>query len=117
MNQRGLFDGDPEKGKRTREDGINRAWDHAGDATQADLDRAVRLAAAQLQEFTTDAVLARIAVPVREKRALGGAMRRAVTAGLVEATGRVRVSDHAPCHRRPKAIWYSLIWSAAAPPA
>lgn len=65
-------------------------------------------------EFTADAVFALYdAMPVKPRthdtRAFGPVMKRAAKAGFCIETGRVVKSTRASNHRRPVAVWKSLI--------
>jgi len=64
-------------------------------------------------EFTTDALHAELAKTMhstREKRALGAVMRKAAHCGWCENTSRVEKSKRPECHKRPVAVWRSLIY-------
>lgn len=67
----------------------------------------------EVDEFTTDRVewqLARAGVPSpKEKRAMGALMRKAALAGYICKTNRTHISVMPSNHRRPKAIWKSLL--------
>lgn len=66
----------------------------------------IRGLAATGDDFTTDELWARLPSPP-EPRAMGGIVRWAVNAGLIEATGRARPSVRPECHGRPVTIWKS----------
>lgn len=61
--------------------------------------------------FTTDLVWERLEFmgveQPREPRAMGAVIRRAVRAGLIEATGRYEPSGRVDCHARPCMLWRS----------
>jgi len=58
-------------------------------------------------EFTTDYVWKWCPAPFVgfEPRAMGAAMRKAVTMKLITATDRVQKSTRPLCNRRPVAVW------------
>lgn len=70
--------------------------------------------ASRVPEFTTDRVwyeLERMRVgPPREPRALGAVMRNAAKSGMIAKTDRVHTSVRVANHRRPIAVWESLIF-------
>lgn len=82
------------------------SWTEAADA-------AVREAARLHREITTDIVW--LLMPhelreVREPRALGAVMKRAAAERVIEDTGKVEKTSLKRAHRRPKAVWRSLIY-------
>lgn len=92
----------------------------ARSATNADQDWAATMFALVEQvcrahhEFTADAVFALYdALPhkprTHDTRAFGPVMKRAAKAGLCVDTGRVLKSSRASNHRRPVAVWKSLV--------
>jgi hypothetical protein len=74
------------------------------------MDRAIRSVAQRFGEFTTDEVADQLSDwNIAEPRQLGPAMLRAVTAGWIARTDRVRPTTNPKAHQRPKAIWKSLL--------
>lgn len=70
------------------------------------------------REFTADDVweqLAKTGWKTHEPRALGSVMREAVASGFCTGTGRYVVSERKACHRRPVAIWRSLLFCSCRP--
>ena len=74
----------------------------------------VKYVARECEEFTTDRVeweLNRCGVAApSEKRAMGALMRRATRQGFARKTDRVTPSVMPSNHRRPKAVWRSLLY-------
>lgn len=94
----------PEPGVAARD----RAVAQVGAAVTPDWNRRARQVVVQLaelgQEFTTDAVWARVPL-VREPRAMGAVMAWAAAHGLVVATDRTVPSTRPECHARPIRVW------------
>lgn len=71
--------------------------------------KAIRWLCKHKQEFTTDhvwKVLQKVNVPEpKEPRAMGAAMRRAQSMGLIFATDKTTKSVRSDCHRRPLTVW------------
>lgn len=71
--------------------------------------KAIKWLCEHKSEFTTDhvwQVLTKVKVPEpKEPRAMGAAMRRAQSMGLVVATDRTVKSTRPDCHRRPVTVW------------
>jgi hypothetical protein len=74
------------------------------------MDRAIRSVAQRCAEFTTDEVADQLSDwNIAEPRQLGPAMLRALTAGSIAPTDRVRPTTNPKAHQRPKAIWKSQL--------
>lgn len=70
---------------------------------------AVKAVARGQNTLTTDD-LWKIVEPPEEPRAMGSVMRTAVRAGWISKTDRTVESTRSDCHRRPLAVWRSLIF-------
>jgi len=115
-HQPSLFDAN--LGAKLREDAIARVDEH----NERWVDDAERQAEVALRgmagTFTTDELWALLECGApREPRAMGALMRRLKGRGLVELTGRYRLSKMPACHRRPKAEWAPTAPAAPAPSA
>lgn len=109
MKEVDLF-GDAKLGAELRDVAIKRVGtSHDGWCALA-LD-AIRRVAEARPEFTTDAVwhLLHDVPEPREPRAMGAAMRRAVSAGYCLPTNKTKKSVRPDCHRRPLQVWRSLL--------
>lgn len=65
---------------------------------------AIREVAATGRPFTTDTIWDRVGKPP-EPRAMGAAIRAAMKAGLIEATGGYEQSSRPEAHARPVKVW------------
>jgi hypothetical protein len=90
---------DTERKRVQRE--CDRAW------MQTALDAITGLAANR-PSLTSDQVWEAVALPPREARMIGNALRRAHAAGLIEPTDEHRPSTRSLNHRRPVRVWRSL---------
>jgi len=106
-DQRSLFDA--EEGARRRDDGMQRADEHAPDDWKVHARAAVWQLARTGLPFTTDDVwlllLGKGVAMPPEARALGAIMQAAARGGYIRKTGDYRESERAVCHRNPKAVW------------
>lgn len=110
-----------QQGALLRDKAIARVEAHAPEGFIEAAFLAVQRVAATQAYFITDAVWkdmltsdARVVeiAGVRERRAMGAVMRRAVEAGLIEPTENFWPSAQPQCHRRPMRVWHSLASSA-----
>lgn len=106
---------DPDRSRQVRQDALDRVEANAHPDFKATASRAVRYMAGQMAEFTTDDVIQAMSlaypnVYTHEPRAWGPIMRDAAREKLIANTGRVRESNMVLNHRRPKAVWRSLIY-------
>ena len=104
---------DPVASEAGKVEGMERAEENAPAEWVAAADAAVREAARLHREITTEIVW--LLMPhelreVREPRALGAVMKRASAEKVIEDTGRVEKTSLKRAHRRPKAVWRSLIY-------
>lgn len=114
MIQPSIFD--PDDGARRRDDGIQRADDHAVPDWKDEAYLAVIRVAARLGEFTSDDVWAELAaseVSTHEHRAMGAVIRRAARAGWCAPTSEFSLSRRPQRHRAPLRVWRSLRLEAA----
>ena len=90
--------------------------DDARPAWIAQVTTLVRSLALKQREFTSDEVWSevheKLSLPL-EPKLIGNALQRAQREGWILKTDRVRRSTRPACHRRPAAIWRSLICRAA----
>ena len=112
----GPFTGPNEPSKRIADEEKKKAVDAVAKAAKDWRETAMpvlRQIAKEVDAFTTDRVqweLNRQGIePPREPRAYGALMRESARAGLIEKTDRVVPSVYPRNHRRPKAVWRSLI--------
>lgn len=100
-------------GERARDEALVRVDAHADDDWKREAREAVLHAATHRAEFTTDYIWwlldQRGATPPHEPRAMGAVMRAAAREGLIVKTDRVHDSVRPASHRRPVAVWSSLI--------
>lgn len=103
------------KAARARDEAIERVDEHADQDWKVEARQAVLHAAAHRAEFTTDYVWwlldQREVLPPHEPRALGAIMRKAAREGLIQRSDRVVESVRPANHRRPIAVWRSLIYA------
>lgn len=102
----------PVEGARRRDDAIVRVATNADDAWWSAAMLAFARVATEHGLFTTDEVWAALdgaGVDTHEPRAMGAIVKRARAAGWIEPTGGYRESDRPGCHRRPCALWRSLV--------
>jgi hypothetical protein len=92
--------------------GMSRSYQHADPMWKAAAARAVVAAARRQPTLTADDVMALIppSLTTHEKRALGGIMRGAAVAGVIERTDRTVLCTRANCHRAPITVWKSLMF-------
>lgn len=114
--QLGFFDSLPEQSKQPsgadlKKQAMQAVLDAANEEWRKAAFAAVHQAAFQMDEFTTDEVVALMPKSVRTKdtRAFGPILKQAAKDRWVYPTGRYRNSTSAVCHSRPKAIWASRI--------
>lgn len=101
------------EGEAAREKGIDRSADGAGALwMQKALDTILRVAQ-QKAEFTSDDLWPLLSDAPGDPRALGAAIRHASWLKLCAPTNRVTKSLRVACHRRPIAIWKSLVYVGA----
>jgi hypothetical protein len=108
MAQPSLFEAE-----RLKQDGMARADANADDRWRLTTDSIIRVLAARKPVFTTDDVheaLATTGATTHDNRAIGARMQSAARQGLIEITDRVQKSERPACHRRPVAIWRSLVY-------
>lgn len=102
-----------QQGRALRDEGINRAAEHAErvepDWKDIAYDAFCRIAR-QHQEFTTEQArhLSRVVPDPPDKRAWGQVARRAVRAGIIEKAGYA-VADDPKVHRNVVTLWRSRI--------
>lgn len=75
---------------------------------------AIYKAAREVGELTSDDVMRRMEghMPLEEPRVIGAAMREAAREGWITPRNYWKASAYAPCHRRPKRVWLSLVKKA-----
>lgn len=97
-------------GEAAKNTGIENALAGAGPAWVKHAREIVERVARELPFFTTDDVwIAGLQKPA-EPRALGGVMRDFAREGKITSSGEPpRISERPQCHRRPVAVWKSLI--------
>lgn len=97
-----------------RDAGIDKVEAGASEAFMAAAFAAISDLAGQDREFIIDDVwtMRRDWPETRDKRAMGGAMRQARAAGLIEPTDVFRSSAQVRCHANPRRVWRSLVWGA-----
>lgn len=100
---------DLELGGALKAQSIDKVEDHADDEWKALARQAVLTVAKQRHEFCTDDIWRELGVKPAEPRAMGAVMRHAARSGLCEKTNRVTDSAIPSCHRRPVAVWRSLL--------
>lgn len=108
------FEPDAARGGALRDEGITRSDEAAKAEWKRAADEAVSFCARTRERLTTDDVWR--AMPhgvreVREPRAMGAVMIRAAKAGLIVRTSATEESSISRSHRRPKAVWQSLVSS------
>jgi hypothetical protein len=108
------YECDAAKGRALRDEGITRSDEAAKAEWKRAADEAVSFCARTRERLTTDDVWR--AMPhevreVREPRAMGAVMIRAAKAGLIVRTSATEESSISRSHRRPKAVWQSLVSS------
>lgn len=110
---------DAEAGARLREDGIQRAAEAAPPTFMATALDVVKRLAEDQPDLATDEIWEALhqmdADLAPEPRALGGVMRQAKAAGWIIRTSRTRPSQLPQQHRRPLAIWRSLLYPERQP--
>lgn len=85
----------------------------AGEEWREAAERMVEHLALTQAEFNADDLWEAGLERPRESRALGGVMRAARKAGIIEPTGRYVPSRIKGCHSGPKAVWRSLVFVEA----
>lgn len=104
---------DARRAAQRAQEGIERAelgaMAHIGDDWPLRAYQAVKIAAERNELFIIDAVWEHVEEPA-EPRAIGGIMRRAMAAGLIEDTGRVEKSARVTAHRNKRTVWKSLVY-------
>ena len=88
-----------------------RADEHAHPGWKYLADRAIRVTAEVLPQFTADDVWEVGGLPTTtENRALGPRMAKAARDGLIEDAGRFVKSRQAQCNGMPRRVWLSRIY-------
>jgi hypothetical protein len=104
---------DIEAAERARDEAITRVEFNASEDWKTSARRVVRWLALTREEFTTDPVWVILAhcnvEPPHEQRAMGAVMSSAAANGWIKRTDRTHPSARPTAHRRPLAIWRSLI--------
>lgn len=97
----------PDLGAKLRDSGIRRSFDGAGQEFAEAADAAIRYVARDLGRFTTDDVWKILGKGFDDinRQAMGGAMKRVESAGLIEPTSEWRQSTRPACHCRPVRAW------------
>ena len=93
-----------------RDDGMGRAARGAPTSWKSRALDALEVCARQYREFIVDDVwkcMDPADVP-HEPRAMGPIMKMAQSQGIIEATGKYRLSDRRTAHRNPRQVWRSL---------
>lgn len=105
---------DARKAEIAKRQALDQVEEHADSVWKDAAWQAVTHVASTTPEFTTDRVwfeLERQGIdPPREPRALGAIMRNAAKTGMIARTDRVHTSVRPANHRRPIAVWESLIF-------
>jgi len=105
--------GNIREAERLRDEAIERGWQNAADKFRDHSLQAIIVLAETKYEFTTDDVWEYFGDneinSTHDGRALGGAMKRAESLGLIIPTDRFVSSERASCHRRPVRVWESLV--------
>lgn len=91
------------------DEAVERSYAAADDDWRDRASSAITRCASKYAEFTTDEVWAEGLEQPLEGRALGGVMRRAARDGIIKKTDRVRLSTNPIRHRRPMAVWQSMV--------
>jgi hypothetical protein len=100
--------------ERLRDEALERVDEHAPLDWKSCAQQAIRYVAERRPELTTDPVWYMldawgVAMPP-EPRALGPLMKSAVTRGWLLPTDKVHKSVRPECHRRPLAVYRSLLY-------
>jgi hypothetical protein len=99
---------DAVKGEDLRDEAIEQVGNNAPSFKETAL-AAIEHCSVHKASFTTDDVWfelsQRSALPPREPRAMGAAMRQAEKAGLIRPLPEWKLSSRAICHRRPLRVW------------
>lgn len=102
------------KAAAARDEALQRVDEHADQDWKREARDAVLHAAAHRAEFTSDYIWwllqQRGVMPPHEPRALGAIMRAAAREGLIQRSDRVVESVRVANHRRPVAVWRSLVY-------
>ena len=93
-----------------RDEGIQRADDHADPDWKDAALEAVHQTALALYEFIVDDVWERLGSRPAEGRAMGAVMKKAVSEGWIEATNLYKPSVQPQCHANPRRVWRSKVW-------
>jgi hypothetical protein len=108
-------------GVAAKEDGIARAESAANPAWAAFMMAALVEVAKTRRFFYTDDIeelrQQRGGPATHENRAMGALMRRAKRDGICAPTNRFEPSKRVTCHRCPRRVWQSLLFSDPATPA
>jgi hypothetical protein len=107
---------DPAASQAAAEAAIQQVTANADEDWKEEARSATRKAAFELRFFTTDDIWERMdpAAWTHERRAMGGILRWAQSEGLVENTQRFQKSRRLAPHRRPLALWQSLVYRTEA---
>lgn len=103
-------------GEKAREAGIDRVETGAGFDWLNRAMAAVHRLARSRATFTSDDLWKLVGDPPGDPRALGAVMRGAARDKLCETTGTTVKSQRVVCHRRPIAVWRSLLHTPSETP-
>ncbi len=101
------------RGRAKRDDAMRRAEEHANAEWKETALAIVKQVAESHARFTTDAVIAALALTAartHEPRALGPVMQRARRNGWITGTGEFIKSEAISRHCAPKQVWYSNLY-------
>lgn len=93
---------------------VAKVTEHANERWLRAATEAVRLVARAMPTFTTDdvwPVVNRMGVSTHEPRAMGAVMRRAMASGDCTPTDEFRASVRPECHKNPKRVYESNLYS------
>lgn len=111
MKQFDLYDNATDTAVARRDEAITRVEAHAAPAFLDLALGAIERVARQRERFIVDEVWVELggSAPTHEKRAMGAAMRIAVSRGIIAPTPDFRASEQRQCHANPRRIWRSLL--------
>lgn len=109
------YDFSPERAEAKKDEAVKRASQHANPFWKLEMMKVIRQVCVQNADFTADAIMELYAQDTtrpqtHNDRALGGLMKTAANRGYCVPTGAFRNSCRVSCHRRPLAVWRSLIY-------
>lgn len=104
---------DVARARHNRDCGMARADATASAGFRAQLDAAIYRAARAHEELICDAIYEFLPASAARGNlhSVGSAMRRAVTAGWLAPTNKLAHSAQVHCHRNPRMVWRSLIYT------